>query len=93
MKKTKRKKMRRRNNHHLIAKSRGGSDAMFNLLRLWDYKHEMWHKIFGNHTLPEIIRLLERVYSIKARQQRRRDDSSLQPVQGNYVAIQCQRNN
>lgn len=47
-----------RNHHHLIPKSRGGSSQPQNLLLLWNSKHEMWHQIFGNLTLTEIINLL-----------------------------------
>ena len=47
-----------RNHHHLIPTSRGGNDIASNLLLLWNDKHEMFHKIFGNLTLTEIINLL-----------------------------------
>ena len=51
--------------HHLTPKSRGGSSTTSNLLNMDNRRHQAWHLIFGNKTLPEIINLLERVLEIK----------------------------
>ena len=51
--------------HHLKPRSRGGQSIQSNLLKLDIRRHEAWHLLFGNLTLPEIIQLLERVYNIK----------------------------
>jgi len=52
--------------HHLIPKSRGGKADRKNLLLIRRDKHDLWHILFGNRTIPEIIALLERVERIKA---------------------------
>lgn len=51
--------------HHLIPASRGGKYTDTNLLLMKIYRHETWHKIFGNRTLSEVIRLLIRIERIK----------------------------
>ena len=54
-----------RNRHHLRPKSRGG-DARFSNMLLMDMKrHAMWHILFGNLTLDEVIELLIRVRRAK----------------------------
>lgn len=58
-------KLRRFNKHHLTPRSRGGKKSSSNLLRLDVNRHRAWHLIFGNKTIYEIIRLLERVVKIK----------------------------
>jgi hypothetical protein len=57
--------MRRMSTHHLIPKSRGGKTERTNELRLWRDRHDLFHKLFGNRTLPEIIVLLQRVQRAK----------------------------
>lgn len=52
---------RRRNRHHLRPKCRGGRDDESNLLLIYTERHEMWHKLFGERTLEEVLRLLRRV--------------------------------
>lgn len=54
--------------HHLLARSRGGESIMSNLFRLDSYKHLAWHLLFGNKTLDEIIKLLQRVKHLKESQ-------------------------
>lgn len=46
------------NYHHLTPRCRGGRKEKSNLLRLNRRRHEFWHFIFGNRTLPEVICLL-----------------------------------
>lgn len=46
--------------HHLIPKSRGGTYAARNILRLWRDSHNFWHQIFTDYTLDEIIVSLDR---------------------------------
>lgn len=68
-----RKKMRTR--HHLSPRSRykeglktpWGQDDPENLVILWDDKHALLHKIFGNRTLEEIIAVLQRLQRMKGR--------------------------
>lgn len=57
-----------RNHHHLTPRSRGGSDHRRNLLYISGYLHVQWHKVFGNRTLPEVIRLLQRIERAKGAQ-------------------------
>jgi len=47
--------------HHLCPKSRGGKDNQENIFILWNQKHEAWHILFGNRTIPEIIEILKRI--------------------------------
>lgn len=61
----KQKRRRRRNKHHLIPKSRGGADIPSNIILIDIDKHRCWHTLFGNLTLGEVIRLLERLKRIK----------------------------
>lgn len=56
------------NLHHLCPKSRGGSSIESNLLRMDISRHNALHLLFGNLTLLEIIKLLQRLYEIKERQ-------------------------
>lgn len=67
-KKHKMKRYRNRNRHHLVPKSRGGSAAPSNLLLIDIDRHRVWHKLFGNLTLEEVIRLLQRLQKCKAAQ-------------------------
>ena len=59
------------NKHHLTPKSRGGQAIESNLLRMDISRHNAWHLLFGNLTLPEIIALLKRLYETKERQRLR----------------------
>ena len=67
-------KDRKLTRHHLIPKERKKlgtarkdiSDDQFNrILWLWDDSHEMWHKLFKNLTIDEIILLLQRIKRLK----------------------------
>ncbi len=63
-----RKNKRMITKHHLIPKSRGGHNDKQNLLNLWSDKHHLFHELFGNMTLSEIIILLQRIESAKKNQ-------------------------
>lgn len=54
--------------HHLQPRSRGGQTIMSNLFRLDSYRHLAYHLLFGNKTLEEVIKLLQRVQHIKESQ-------------------------
>jgi hypothetical protein len=51
--------------HHLIPKSRGGNKSEENLLQMWSDKHHLWHELWGNRTIDEIIVLLQKIKSMK----------------------------
>ena len=60
--------------HHLIPKERKKlhtvpySERHFDdqrVLMLWRYKHDVWHTLFHNMTLHEIIATLQRIEQIK----------------------------
>ena len=57
----------RRNRHHLIPRSRGGTDARSNLLMIREDRHELWHRLWGDRTLNEVLELLTRVKHMKER--------------------------
>jgi len=50
--------------HHLRPREAGGLKGN-NLLRLNILRHRIWHLLFGNLTLDEVIRLLLRVRRVK----------------------------
>jgi hypothetical protein len=58
---------RGRNKHHLTPKKRGGDNEPENILLLGAFRHMAWHILFGQKTLEEVIRLLQRVHSAKNR--------------------------
>jgi hypothetical protein len=58
---------RGRNKHHLTPKNRGGDNAQENILLLNVFRHMAWHILFGQKTLEEVIRLLQRLHSAKDR--------------------------
>lgn len=60
-------KHRGRNKHHLTPRKRGGDNEAANLLLLCGFRHMAWHILFGQKTLEEVIRLLQRVHSAKNR--------------------------
>ena len=70
--KRKRKNWLRRgtNLHHLRNSCMGGKDEVQNLLRIYIYKHEIWHKLFHNMDLTQTIEFLKRVRRAKANQRR-----------------------
>ena len=59
---------KKRTRHHIRPKSRGGSNEVSNILMLWETKHRIWHEVFDNRTLEEVIELLIRVKQAKRRQ-------------------------
>ena len=46
--------------HHLIPKIRGGTYSKRNILNLWRDRHNLWHNIFADLTLDEIIKMLDK---------------------------------
>lgn len=44
--------------HHLIPRVLGGETCDSNLMRLWYSKHRVWHKLFKNRSLQQVILLL-----------------------------------
>lgn len=72
--------------HHIKNRSMGGSDAEYNRLRMKWHKEKLWHLIFENrdldevlpelravnrnHELDKVIATLERVQRAKERQKR-----------------------
>jgi len=66
-----RKRNRLRNGktkHHLVPKCRFGKDEKQNLLILTPKKHELWHKLWGNRTIEEVLALLSRMARAKKNQ-------------------------
>lgn len=55
------KKKRRLTKHHIVPRSRGGSNDPENIMWLSEKKHEAWHILFANKTIPEIIGLLKKI--------------------------------
>lgn len=53
------------NRHHLTNACRGGTKDSWNLIDLKMYKHEIWHKLFKNLSLEEVIALLQRLLHMK----------------------------
>ena len=51
--------------HHLTPKTRNGKDTPENILYIYRNKHDVWHTLFGNLTLQEVIKLLLRVERAK----------------------------
>lgn len=63
-----------RDRHHLIPKQRQKEqqikdvykkDEFHKTLWMWRFKHLLWHALFGNQTLDEIIETLQRIKRIK----------------------------
>jgi len=52
--------------HHLVAKERGGT-GKDGILYLWRDKHDCWHRLFKNLTIPEVISLLHRIQKMKCK--------------------------
>ncbi len=44
--------------HHIIPSSKGGDDSDFNIARVPNKKHELYHSLFENKTPQEIVRYL-----------------------------------
>lgn len=58
-------KLPMRNRHHLIPRSRGGDDSAENLLMIRADRHELWHQLWGNRTIEEVLYLLRRTIRLK----------------------------
>jgi hypothetical protein len=56
------------NRHHLKAKANGGQATVQNLLWIYKERHEMWHILFANLSIDEVIELLIRVSRAKKNQ-------------------------
>ena len=59
------KRYKNRNYHHLIPESRGGSYSIKNLLLINIERHKIWHTLFGNRTISEVIQMLIRLERMK----------------------------
>ena len=54
--------------HHLTNKVNGGTNHDSNILLLeWERHHQVWHKLFGNLSLEQIIVCLQRIARMKGR--------------------------
>lgn len=43
--------------HHLFVMAKdGGFKSPDNIIKIWEYKHRMWHKIFGQSGLDTILK-------------------------------------
>ena len=60
-----RKKM---NRHHLVNKCNEGDSSIKNILWIYIERHSMWHTLFHNLDLDQVIALLIRVKSAKDNQ-------------------------
>jgi hypothetical protein len=56
---------RRFNRHHIVAKSHSGPATQENLLVMDIDKHNAYHKVFGNRSFLDVVRLLIRVLRAK----------------------------
>ena len=54
--------------HHLRPRSRKGKSTPDNLLTLRIETHELWHRMFQNRTISEVILLLARIQRAKEHQ-------------------------
>jgi len=52
------------NKHHLTP---GGDNGRGNILIMDALRHVLWHKLFGNKTLEQVIALLQRMKRMKGR--------------------------
>jgi hypothetical protein len=65
----KRKSSRTMNRHHLVNKCNGGTMSIHNILWIYINRHHVWHELFHNLDLDQVIALLIRVKSAKENQQ------------------------
>ncbi len=61
-------KMKKMNRHHLTNKCNGGGGNIENILWIYMNRHEVWHSLFKNLDLEQVIQLLIRVKSAKDNQ-------------------------
>jgi len=59
------RKLKRPTKHHLRPRCRNGNNDPANVLLLMNERHQAWHCLFGNRTLDEVIRVLQRIRSVK----------------------------
>lgn len=68
------KRLRRLTKHHLIPKERVKLNTVpedeidrsySKVLILWRNRHDYWHYLFGNLTIGEIVKVLQRIERIK----------------------------
>ena len=52
------------NRHHLTP---GGTDSNSNILRMDALRHVLWHKLWGNLYIEQVIALLQRTVKMKGR--------------------------
>ena len=64
----KKKHRKGQSRHHLKPRSRHGNGSTTNLLTLKIERHELFHKMFGNRSLDEVIALLIRIKRAKENQ-------------------------
>jgi hypothetical protein len=57
--------------HHIINRCHGGPNEEWNILWIYQEKHDLWHTLFKNYDLDGAIALLERVKRLKEKQKRR----------------------
>ena len=56
------------NRHHIVNKCFGGTSDVQNLLRIYIYKHQIWHQLFHNMSIYQAIEFLKRVKRAKENQ-------------------------
>lgn len=62
------RKNKKVNKHHLLNKCKGGTWDYHNILWIYINRHQMWHQLFRNLNLDEVIELLQRVKLAKEHQ-------------------------
>jgi len=65
----KRKSSRKMNRHHLVNKCNGGTMSINNILWIYINRHHVWHELFKNLDLEQVIELLIRVKRAKDNQE------------------------
>ena len=53
--------------HHIVNRCNGGPSAEWNILWIYEEKHDLWHTLFKNNDLDGAIELLQRVKRLKRR--------------------------
>jgi hypothetical protein len=64
----KQRSCKKMNRHHLINKCQGGTWDLHNILWIYINKHQVWHSLFKNLDLDQVIALLQRVKLAKENQ-------------------------
>ena len=63
-----RKRKKYRIHHHIVNRCNGGRNTNDNLLLLWKKKEVLFHQLFGDRDIYEVIELLYRVQRAKEAQ-------------------------